>query len=322
MMTTQAGVRTVVVGGRPEQGPMQAASGSRGALAYTSYQLDADIADAIKHNPGAASSLPPLDNSTDQRDSGMYLIAAGLNLRDQVRSANYTSDSAAEDDGGAPLPLQFAYEAADCRLYWTLDNALNMTRLWADAASAMWAGLPGGSNASCVPGSTGYASHGVNATASNPAPESTATSVASLPAVEWDYDVSPGEASNAGLEDGLKPRSGVTAASIIPCDPADEGKLCPDRQTTCRFVQTTCKNGKAATGASRCVPPCSPSSGCGISGLFCDASGGRFFESNNFNKLKKPAVGGSTHAGLKQESRGYCVPTPSSNLNVKFGCPI
>lgn len=316
MMTTQAGVRTVVVGGRPEPGPMQAASGSRGALAYTGYQLDADIAEAIQNNPDAASSLPPLDNSTEQRDSGMYLIAAGLNLRDQVRSANYTS---ADDGSGAPLPLQFAYEAADCRLYWTLDNALNMTRLWADAANAMWPGLPGGVNVSCVPGSTDYASHGVNATASNPAPKSTATSVASLPAVEWNYDVSPSEALTAGLEDKNNPRKGLTLESITTCDSADEGKACSGSQTTCRFVQTTCKNGKAATGSSTwCVPTCKTSQGCGMAGLFCDTTGDLFLESNDLRQLTNKG----TKAGNKQQGNGYCVPSPSSTLSKKFGCPI
>lgn len=320
MMTTQAGVRTVVVGGRPEPGPMQAAGGSRGALAYSGAQLDLDIQQALDDGPtpAAAALLPPLDNTTGLRDSGMYLLTAALNLRDQVRSANYTSTSA---DGGGVLPLQFAYEAADCRLYWTLDNALNMTRLWADAASAMWPGLPGGPAASCVPGSTGYAAH-TTAAPPNAPPDSAATSVAPLPAVEWDYDASPSDAWHDGLEDEGGPTrvAGLTLKHLTECNRADEGKRCPRSQTTCRFVQTTCNNGQPAPGSkSYCVPTCRTSAGCGLASLFCDTSGGTFLDSNSYVKLSR-APGGST-AGSKRLSNGYCVPKPSADANKQFGCP-
>ena len=43
MMTHQAGVRTIAVGGRPEAGPMQASGGTRGALAYGADLLDEDF---------------------------------------------------------------------------------------------------------------------------------------------------------------------------------------------------------------------------------------------------------------------------------------
>lgn len=63
----------------------------------------------------------------------MWTTYAGVNLRDQVRRAG-----ADADDGG--VPLQFCYLPADCRLYYTLANAYNMTRQWRDAASAMFTG--------------------------------------------------------------------------------------------------------------------------------------------------------------------------------------
>jgi hypothetical protein len=43
-MMTRVGVKTVVAGGRPVTGPMQAASGTRGARAYSTFSLDADMA--------------------------------------------------------------------------------------------------------------------------------------------------------------------------------------------------------------------------------------------------------------------------------------
>ena len=89
-MMTQAGVRTVVVGGRPESGPMQAASGTRAAAMYT---------------------------------------------------------------------------AVDCRIYWTLDNVVNFTRLWTDVVAATWED-PG----RCVAGSTGSRSSTTDPINSPPSP--------------------------------------------------------------------------------------------------------------------------------------------------------
>lgn len=42
-MMTHAGVKTVVAGGRPVSGPMQAASGNRGATAYSTFALDDEM---------------------------------------------------------------------------------------------------------------------------------------------------------------------------------------------------------------------------------------------------------------------------------------
>jgi hypothetical protein len=43
-MMTRVGVKTIVAGGRPVTGPMQAASGNRGASSYSTFALDADMA--------------------------------------------------------------------------------------------------------------------------------------------------------------------------------------------------------------------------------------------------------------------------------------
>ncbi len=70
MMTHQAGVRTITVGGRPAHGPMQAASGSRGALEYSVDLLDEDFAQANQYSLGATTvQLLPLDPTVGVRDS-------------------------------------------------------------------------------------------------------------------------------------------------------------------------------------------------------------------------------------------------------------
>lgn len=65
MMTRVKGVRTVVVGGAPTPGPMQAVSGNRGAALYSSDDLDSDIGFVQRHNVTNGSQLPPRGNETD-----------------------------------------------------------------------------------------------------------------------------------------------------------------------------------------------------------------------------------------------------------------
>jgi hypothetical protein len=121
---------------------MQAASGSRGASIYYTDELDADIqfAQEILEDSIFDSSLSPsfLPNRTTELT--VQVSYASINLRDQVRE-NET------------VPLQFAYEAADCRIFYTIQTFYNYTALWQYAADAIWT-----NPALCVVGSTGFAS--------------------------------------------------------------------------------------------------------------------------------------------------------------------
>ena len=118
-MMQQAGVKTVVIGGRPEPGAMQTASGSRGAASYNSDELTIDFSIAELHNAEAATL------SEQYNDTGMVVNYAGFTLRDQMRPH-------------AEIPNQFRYLPADCRIYWTRDNFYNYTRLWLDVHKASY----------------------------------------------------------------------------------------------------------------------------------------------------------------------------------------
>ncbi|KAI9778900.1 MAG: hypothetical protein M1816_003881 [Peltula sp. TS41687] len=129
MMHHEAGVRTVVAGGLPQAGEMQAIGGTRGALRYSAGNIDNDI-DTFRN-----SSPPlPLPNRTIE----FWVQYAGITLQDQIRP-------------GEDFPLQFAYEAADCRIFFTSDTFADYAALWQRAADAIWT-----NPAFCVQGSTGY----------------------------------------------------------------------------------------------------------------------------------------------------------------------
>lgn len=140
MMHHEAGVKTVVAGGYPMNGPMQAPAGSRGARSYS-------VIDTLDDNIGYAQYIlqdndDPRQNFLPNRTEALdvFVQYAGINLRDQVRK-------------GSDVPLQFLYEAANCRIFFTPKTWNNYTALWQYAADAIWTN----SNL-CVNGSTGYAS--------------------------------------------------------------------------------------------------------------------------------------------------------------------
>ncbi|KAK3177069.1 hypothetical protein OEA41_008397 [Lepraria neglecta] len=138
MMHHQTGVKTVVVGGKPNYGPMQAPAGTHGARSYTSGHLNQDINITKRLNNNTAVLLPA-------RELDYWISYASVNLRDQIR------------EGQAGIPLQFVYEAPDCRVFYTKDTYNNYSNLWQYAADAIWS-----DPSKCVKGSTGHATYGKN----------------------------------------------------------------------------------------------------------------------------------------------------------------
>ena len=181
MMHHEAGVRTVAVGGQPRNGRMQAPSGTRGAAYYTSDLLDAAMNYTISLNLTAGTYLPDVVND-------VYVSRLGLNLRDQVRE-NET------------IPVQFLYEPADCRIFYTMETVYNYTKLWKYAADAIWTQPD-----LCVPGSGGPA----RSNRTNPSPGS-----ANINA-EISYGTSGIHALTGGTQDYNALPSGIISDSTGP----------------------------------------------------------------------------------------------------------
>ncbi|KAI1502241.1 hypothetical protein F5X99DRAFT_427387 [Biscogniauxia marginata] len=284
MMTHQAGVKTIVVGGNPTPGPMQAAGGSRGARLYSAYSLDDDIDAASTFNETAANQLPQI------RDSGMFVSYASFNLRDQVRDKE-------------TIPLQFKYLAADCRIWYTLDNVYNVTTLWRDAARATW-----DDPSLCVEGSTGFAVSG-NKTTANPPPKATAMAV-SLPETEYAQDLNLEEAG--GLPAGHGPIGKPDKTKI--CDPEKGRTECSARQA-CVSIPVTCSN-KKTKNVYACVNRCQNRDNyCPSETEFCWARGSSESLMGTSGVSSKNAKA-NLQAPLKS---GYCVPYVGTSA---LGCPF
>jgi len=261
---------------------MQAASGSRGALAYSAEDLDDDFFEASSVNETASALLP------QNRDPGIYIISAGFNLRDQVRL-------------GDPVPLQFKYEAADCRIYYTLANVYNMSRLWRDVATAAW-----DDPSLCVANSTGFPT-AANNTAASPPPAFTAQSFSLNPGSSNYVDFEDDE--TGGLTDSRQPPSRNSGIQLC----LSNGR-CADGVSTCQSIVVSCQSGGTRT-VSACLPPCQNRDGddsCAGANTFCDV---RNAQESKVNTLSGPGkllrFGGTLRTGV-------CVPRVGT---PELGCP-
>ncbi|PSK55276.1 hypothetical protein B9Z65_2665 [Elsinoe australis] len=249
-MVSDGGVRTVVVGGRPEPGPMQAVSGTRSAASYSAENLEQDFYFAGAINDTVASQ-GPADYDTD-----VLVSYAGISLRDQVR-ANETT------------PLQFQYLAADCRIYYTLDNWSNYTRLWVDTAAA--ASDP----SRCIAGSTGFSKRG-RSQPDNPAPRRPSRRASyiaqglALPTDEINTSPDPPAIFNPEItaNSGQQQTTTITACSDTGCSCGANTvrrsytQSCPNGYSIVRDangVRQRVRNPDVKKSKDFCVPRCNPS---------------------------------------------------------------
>ncbi|KAJ5632661.1 Interphotoreceptor retinol-binding [Penicillium lividum] len=139
------GVRTIAFGGRPKNEPMQGVGGVKGGQSLGIDYINGYIQQANTLIRDSANTSSPLltqaewkkfnESSPSLEES--FAWSGSLNLRNE-----YDPD----DD---QTPLQFVYEAAECRLFYTLENYLQQETVWQAAAKAMFGSF------GCVNGSTG-----------------------------------------------------------------------------------------------------------------------------------------------------------------------
>lgn len=297
---TRIGVRTVVAGGRPEAGPMQAVGGSRGARDYAAIELDVDFVLAGLLNKTANVTLPEIPSDQLSRDTGMWISYAGLNLRDQIRKSDLPSPD--------PIPLQFRYEAADCRIYYRLDTLWNMTQLWQDAADASWGG-----KARCVPGSTNHST--TAGQGSNPLPPPTplhASSNTTSPTLPDDKRINRPANGTTLFPTDNSITSGPTLAikAVRLASPNCAGDPCADLE--CRSVTLKCpKSSTTSDTVTRdlCVPKARSADECARVVPQADALDIQPVQlARQEVKIAKEARAGDSFQARKKKDTFVCVP--------------
>ncbi|KAK8171117.1 peptidase S41 family protein-like protein [Phyllosticta citrichinensis] len=143
LMRQQGNVTTIAFGGRSQYGAMQAVGGVKGTnnfywqdikyWAREAYDL-ANDEEQVKWNQSFRENY----NSYVPLNRAAY--TSNLNVRDGIREGDETG-----------TPLQFVYEEADCRIFYTAEMTLDVTAIWKAAADSKW-----GTISSCVAGTGSY----------------------------------------------------------------------------------------------------------------------------------------------------------------------
>lgn len=253
---------------------MQAAAGTRGARRYSADDLDLDFEWIGKYNETAKAQFP-----ANRQDQGIFIKYASFNLRDLLRA----------DD--TSTPLQFRYAAADCRLYYTINNVYNMTALWHDVARAAFQ-----DPSLCVEGSTGYTS--TSGTASPKAPPKPSAVSAPAPGIAVTFSDDYDPLSRNGLPDDFEPRP--PCVETRACEPDGKSYTCRRKGGVCRVVDYTCDGIKAPEYV--CVPFCNAKNKC--NGSKCTRSHKIFIEQEQeFDRHQGLVIKGQDRQGL-----GFCKP--------------
>jgi len=133
-MRLDGGVKSIMMGGRPNTNIVQAVGGVKGAqvLGFDDISYFAQFAATLTEDPELLADLSVFNDYATERSG-----ATAVNFRDQILPGNI-------NDG---LPAQFVFEPADCRLFYTPEHVNNVTAVWKSAANAAWKG------GKCVSGS-------------------------------------------------------------------------------------------------------------------------------------------------------------------------
>lgn len=131
MLRIQGGVKSIAMGGRPVEGPIQGVGGVKGAQVLDWGNVLAYTQQAVELAPPGSLSAEQLSDLARYTDLPVNRSsAAALNARDQILRDNV-------DDG---LPAQFVREEVDCRLYWTADMITDITAVWKAVADSAFNG--------------------------------------------------------------------------------------------------------------------------------------------------------------------------------------
>lgn len=130
LMIMQQNVKTVTVGGRPQKGPMQSVGGVEGAQVF-------DLED-IQQAAAAALILATPEQKAALNGTDVGLLAEGyvLDRAAVPGGAGAVNGKNAFSHTNADTPLQFQYQAANCRFFYTKDMIYGPEATWKRAVDA------------------------------------------------------------------------------------------------------------------------------------------------------------------------------------------
>jgi hypothetical protein len=169
-----AGVRAVTVGGRPENKPIQTVTGSKGGEVIPMFTFPQYASDMLNISSQVGTSSIKSNDATLSALANVPRIAVRAG---DAQSRVQSQDQIRKGDSSA-TPLQFVYEAADCKIFYTPKSYSDPDLAWKQAWDAFV------DDSKCVTGSTkhkssisgGYKPFGKAALTANDQPDAPAGS--------------------------------------------------------------------------------------------------------------------------------------------------
>lgn len=147
LMVRNFGIRTIALGGRPMNKPMQAMGGVKGSQVFGLGDIKSVLTEVIgeaQRSPDGRALLKDFGGSIPSLDVPPLLPL----MEDRAKSGSVNFRNAHNQKDADGLPLHFKYEAANCRLFYTRNMAIDVTEAWRQAAKIAF------QNGTCVSGST------------------------------------------------------------------------------------------------------------------------------------------------------------------------
>ncbi|KAL0936191.1 peptidase s41 family protein [Colletotrichum truncatum] len=132
LMILQMGIKTTVIGGRPQNGIMQSIAGVEGAQVFSFNDLTSDAKSIL--------ALAPKDKKEELQNSELGELAKGYAIKRATtpKSAGAVNGKNAFSMADARTPLQFLWEPANCRIFFTHEMISKPDVAWKRVVDATW----------------------------------------------------------------------------------------------------------------------------------------------------------------------------------------
>ena len=233
LMKTQADTHFIVVGGRKQYGPMQAIGGTKGSNVQKLAALAGISNDAFNSATPQQQALfgSWLEVQPDVQQAVARLAGSGtVNFENNIRKGD---DSA--------TPLQFVYEAADCRFFYTAPMLTDQSLVWKRTYDLRWG------NGSCVAGSTGQPSS---------VSGNSTTYLQAYPPAGANYTLGAnGTFSFPGAYNSSSPKPSISATKSTSLGPTSTGKPSSSSTKATASFTGSASSSRASATATQTVQP-------------------------------------------------------------------
>lgn len=123
-------VKSVAIGGRPQNGPMQGVGGVKGAQVLNSVAIQGFAVDAAKKTNNTKFQTEFARYSTPTVNKWISTLGVSLNTRDAIIPEHI-------EDG---IASQFVAEYSDCHIFWTPATLNSVSEIWKATAKVAFQG--------------------------------------------------------------------------------------------------------------------------------------------------------------------------------------